>query len=79
MSDLAPRTGWPATDYLKYGVVPGAVIGALYGAVLHPGPQYETISLGDFMLRTTAYGAITGVAIVGLTALGLRMGAIPTA
>lgn len=71
--------GWGFGPYLKYGLVPGAVIGAVAGAALHPGPQYVQTSLGYQTLRTAAFGAIVGTAAVGIMHLGLRMGVIPTA
>ena len=56
----------------------GAAFGAVYGAAVHPGPQY-VVPLGEQVARSAAFGAIAAAASLGTLALGVRMGAIATA
>lgn len=64
--------------YVLGWLAAGAVAGGVLGAAVHPGPQYVE-PVGNQIARTAAFGAIAAAVTLGLLALGVRMGAIPTA
>ncbi len=78
MEDLTQPATSSGGTYVLGVLAAGAVLGGVFGALVHPGPQYVE-PVGNQVARSAAFGVVATAVFIGTLYAGVRMGAIPTA